>query len=47
MRANRIIDAFSLAFFDRHLKGRVDAFLDRPEQRFPHVLYQTRRSRHG
>ena len=46
-RASRIIDAFSLAFFDRHLKSRADAFLDRPEQRFPEVLYKTRRSRHG
>jgi hypothetical protein len=32
-RAHRIINAYSLAFFDRHLKGRPAALLDGPAKR--------------
>jgi hypothetical protein len=42
-RAHQIINAYSLAFFDRHLKGRPTALLDGPAARHPEVLLETRR----
>ena len=42
-RAHQIINAYSLAFFDRHLKGRPAAPLDGPAQQYPEVLLETRR----
>jgi hypothetical protein len=42
-RAHQIINAYSLAFFDRHLKGRPAALLDGPAARYPEVLLETRR----
>jgi predicted dienelactone hydrolase len=36
-RAHRIVNAYSLAFFDRHLKGRPAALLDGPAARYPEV----------
>ena len=42
-RALRIVSAYSLAFFDRHLKDRPAALLDGPAERFPEVLFETRR----
>jgi hypothetical protein len=42
-RAHNIINAFSLAFFDRQLKGRPAALLDHPAERFPEVLFETHR----
>jgi hypothetical protein len=42
-RAHIIINAYSLAFFDRHLKGRPAALLDGPAERYPEVLFETRR----
>jgi predicted dienelactone hydrolase len=42
-RAHRIINAYSLAFFDRHLKGRPAALLDGPAKQYPEVLFETRR----
>ena len=42
-RAHRIVNAYSLAFFDRHLKGRPAALLDGPAAQYPEVLFETRR----
>jgi hypothetical protein len=41
-RAHSIINAYSLAFFDRHLKGRAAALLDGPAEQYPEVLLETR-----
>jgi hypothetical protein len=40
-RAHNIINAFSVAFFDRHLKGQPAALLDRPAEQYPEVLFET------
>jgi predicted dienelactone hydrolase len=40
-RAHDIINAYSLAFFDRHLKGRTAALLDGPTEQYPEVLFET------
>ncbi len=42
-RAHDIINAYSLAFFDRHLKGRPEALLDGPAEHYPEVIFGTRR----
>lgn len=42
-RAHAIVNAFSLAFFDRHLLGRPAVLLDAATQRFPEVLLESRR----
>ncbi|MGZ8403426.1 MAG: hypothetical protein ACXWVR_09205 [Rhodoplanes sp.] len=42
-RAHRIINAYSLAFFDRHLKGRPAALLAGPAKQYPEVIFATRR----
>ena len=42
-RAHNIINAYSLAFFDRHLKNRPAALLDGPAELYPEVLFETRR----
>jgi hypothetical protein len=42
-RAHQIINADSLAFFDRHLKGRPAALLDGSADQYPEVLLETRR----
>ncbi|MEO8078116.1 MAG: carboxylic ester hydrolase [Acidobacteriota bacterium] len=42
-RARGIINAYSLAFFDRHLKGRPEVLLDGPAEQYPEVLFETRR----
>ncbi len=42
-RAFTIINTFSVAFFDRSLKGRTVPLLDRPGERFPDVLFESRR----
>jgi hypothetical protein len=42
-RAHRIINAYSLAFFDRHLKGQPAALLDGPAAQYPEVRFETRR----
>jgi pimeloyl-ACP methyl ester carboxylesterase len=39
-RAHSIINAYSLAFFDRHLKGRPATLLDGPAEQYPEVLVQ-------
>jgi heat shock protein HslJ len=42
-RVHRIINAYSLAFFDRHLKGYSTALLDSPGEQYSEVLFETRR----
>lgn len=42
-RAHDIINAYSLAFFDRHLMGRPATLLDEPIERYPEVLFESRR----
>jgi predicted dienelactone hydrolase len=42
-RAHSIINTYSLAFFDRHLKGRPAELLDRQAEQYPEVLFETRR----
>ncbi len=41
-RAHRIINAYSLAFFDRELKGRPSPLLDGSSGQFPEVIFQKR-----
>jgi predicted dienelactone hydrolase len=41
-RAVAIVDAYSLAFFDEHLKGIPAPLLDGPDARFPEALVETR-----
>jgi hypothetical protein len=43
-RAHNIINAHSLAFFDRHLKGLPTTLLDSPAEQYPEVLFETRRT---
>ena len=43
-RAHRIINAYSLAFFDRHLKGQPAALLDGPAAQYPEALFESRRA---
>jgi predicted dienelactone hydrolase len=42
-RAFHIINAYSLAFFDQHLKGQPAALLDGPAEQYPEVIFETRR----
>jgi hypothetical protein len=42
-RSTDIIDSYTLAFFDRHLKGRPAPLLDGPAEQYPEVLFETRR----
>ena len=42
-RAHDIVNAYSLAFFDRHLLGRPAKLLDGPAKRYPEVLFESRR----
>ncbi len=41
-QAHDIINAYSLAFFDKHLKGQPSTLLDRPAAQYPDVLFETR-----
>ena len=43
-RAHSIVNAYSLAFFDRHLKGLSEVLLDGPSKQYPEVLLETRRT---
>ncbi|MGF1571007.1 MAG: alpha/beta hydrolase family protein [Nodosilinea sp.] len=43
-RTHSIINAYSLAFFDRQLKNRPAKLLDGPAKDYPEVLFETRRS---
>ena len=42
-RAHDIVNAYSLAFFDRHLQGRPAKLLDAPAKQYPEVLFESRR----
>jgi hypothetical protein len=42
-RVHEIINAYSLAFFDRHLRGRPAPLLDGPSPRYPEVRLDSRR----
>ena len=42
-RAHSIINAYSLAFFDRHLKDQPGALLNGPTGQYPEVLFEKRR----
>jgi hypothetical protein len=42
-RAHQIVNAYTVAFFDRHLKGRPAPLLDGPAEQYPEVLFETRR----
>ncbi|HBP65030.1 MAG TPA: carboxylic ester hydrolase [Desulfosporosinus sp.] len=42
-RAHSIINAYSLAFFNRHLKGQPAALLDRHSEYYPEVTFERRR----
>ena len=44
LRAHDIVNAYSLAFFDRHLLGRPARILDGPAKKYPEVLFEARRS---
>ncbi len=41
-RSHNIINAYSLAFFDKYLKGRSSPLLDRSAKLYPEVLLETR-----
>ena len=41
-RAHDIVNAYSLAFFDRHLSGRQAKLLDGPASQFPEVRFESR-----
>jgi predicted dienelactone hydrolase len=41
-RAHEIINAYSLAFFDKHLKGEPQALLDGPVALYPEVIFERR-----
>ena len=43
-RAHQIVNAYSLAFFDRSLRGRSAPLLEGPSPRFPEVHFESRRS---
>lgn len=43
-RAHDIVNAYSLAFFDRHLAGRPTELLDGPAERFPDAVFESRRT---
>lgn len=43
-RANSILSAYTLAFFDKHLKGQQTLLLDGPSDEYPEVHFETRRS---
>jgi predicted dienelactone hydrolase len=42
-RAHEIVNAYSLAFFDKHLKGEPETLLDGPSAHYPEVIFE----RHG
>ena len=41
-RAHEIINAYSLAFFNRHLLGRAEGLLDGPASQYPEVAFNAR-----
>ena len=43
MRAHEIVNAYSLAFFDRHLKDQTAELLNGPDAHFPETILESRR----
>jgi hypothetical protein len=41
-RAHDIVNAYSLAFFDRHVNGRPAKLLDGPAKQYPDVVFESR-----
>jgi len=41
-RAHEIVNTYSLAFFDKHLKGEPQALLDGPTAHYPEVIFEKR-----
>src|SRR6266496_3389131 len=41
-RAHEIINAYAVAFFDKHLKGEPEALLDGPPAHYPEVIFEKR-----
>ncbi len=41
-RAHEIVNAYSVAFFDKHLKGEPEALLDGPPAHYPEVIFEKR-----
>lgn len=41
-RAHRIVNAYTVAFFDRHLKGLRTPLLDGPAAQYPEVCLEAR-----
>jgi predicted dienelactone hydrolase len=41
-RTHSILNAYTLAFFERHLKGRPAPLLDGPSEEYPEVLFEAR-----
>lgn len=46
-RAHDIINAYGLAFFDRHLKGLPAALLDKPTTTYPEVRFEAHHSKNA
>jgi hypothetical protein len=42
-RIHRIVNAYTLAFFDRHLKDMPTSLLDGPAAQYPEVRFERRR----
>ena len=42
-RAHRIVNAYSLGFFDRHLEGQPGVLLNGPTEQYPEVRFETHR----
>lgn len=43
-RSRAILNAYTLAFFERHLKGRPAPVLDGPSAQYPEVLFESRQN---
>jgi len=41
-RAHEIVSAYTLAFFERHLRFRTARLLDGPAEEYPEVVIETR-----
>jgi hypothetical protein len=44
-QAHSIVNAYSVAFFERHLRGNTTTLLDAPARQYPDVLLDTHRHR--
>ncbi|GHO90271.1 hypothetical protein KSF_003190 [Reticulibacter mediterranei] len=43
-RAHEIVNAYSVAFFDKYFKGKSEALLNGPTTRYPEVIFEKRQS---